>query len=53
MTPSQRCAAIVDLIEAIENRCMAADGPVSLTTEEITERELRRIYRLAKGAAKK
>ncbi|MFA4944915.1 MAG: hypothetical protein WC789_09475 [Lentisphaeria bacterium] len=46
---AQRLAEIAELIEAVENRCMAADGPVTPTTKEITEAELRTIYRLAAG----
>lgn len=45
------CAAIVGIIEAVENRCMAADGPVTSTLREMTEGEMRTIYRLAKRGA--
>ena len=38
------------IIVAVENRCMAADGPVTRTTEEITEDELRAIYRMVTQA---
>lgn len=40
---------IVGIIDAVENRCMAADGPVTPTLKEMDEEELRHIYRLAKG----
>ena len=43
------CANVLSIIESVENRCMAADGPVTLTTREITEDELRAIYRAAKA----
>lgn len=36
-------------IESVENRCMAADGPVTPTSEEITDDELRRIWLAAKA----
>lgn len=45
----QRLANIAAVIDGIENRCMAADGPVTNTRVEMTDRELIRIYRLAKG----
>lgn len=34
----------IDTIHAVENRCMAADGPVTPTHQEITDDELRRVY---------
>ncbi len=36
------------IISAIEGRCMAADGPVSPTLQEMTESELRRLWELSK-----
>jgi hypothetical protein len=55
-SPTERLAQIRFLIESVEQRCMAVDGPVTPAKEEITNQELRRIYRLAslpreKGAA--
>lgn len=47
-----QCAAIVSIIEAVENRCMEVDGPVTPTHQEITDEELRRIYLAAKKGAK-
>lgn len=47
-----RLTSIREIIDGIENRCMAADGPVTNTRHEMTDEELRRIYRLAGGAAK-
>lgn len=47
--PANRLRQIVAIILAVENRCMAVDGPVTPTTKEMTEEELRRIYQLANG----
>ncbi len=47
----QACRRIVNIIECVENRCMAADGPVTPTTKEITEDDLRRIWLAAKEGA--
>ena len=49
MTASERLAAIADVIEGVERRCLAADGPVTPTTQEITEDELRQIWTLTQG----
>lgn len=49
-SPEERLREIVSIIERVENRCMEVDGPVTPTTKEITEEELRRIYKLAKGS---
>lgn len=46
---SRRMAQICEIIEGVEGRCMAVDGPVTPTLKEMTEKELRQIYRLAKG----
>ncbi len=46
---STALAQIREIIDRVENRCMAVDGPVTPTTEEMTEDELRRIYVLAGG----
>lgn len=42
----KRLRDIRSIIESVENRCMAADGPVTNTRDEMTDEELRRIYRL-------
>jgi hypothetical protein len=42
----------VDTIHTVENRCMAADGPVTPTHQEITDEELRAIYVAALAAIK-
>ena len=49
--PEQACRKIVDIIESIDMRCGAADGPVTPTRQEMTDKELRQIYQHAKGAA--
>lgn len=38
---------ICDILEIVDNRCMAADGPVTPTLQEITAEELRRLYKAA------
>lgn len=43
----------VDTIHAVENRCMAADGPVTPTHAEITDDELRKVYEAANAAIAK
>jgi hypothetical protein len=48
-----RLLSIKEIIDGIENRCMAADGPVTNTRDEMTDEELRRIYRLAGGTTAK
>jgi len=45
----RRLRAIADLLEAVDYRCMAADGPVTPTRLEITNAEMRDIYRIATG----
>lgn len=45
----RRLARIVKTIDDVETRCMAVDGPVTPTHEEITDDELRTIYVLAGG----
>lgn len=42
--------AYVSMIETVENRCMAVDGPVTPTHKEITDDELRKVYALAADA---
>lgn len=42
-----RLKRIASIIEGIEQRCAAVDGPVSRTADEITAIELRQIYKLA------
>jgi len=40
---------IAAIIESVDDRCMAADGPVSRTADEMTDTEWQTIYRLATG----
>ena len=42
-----RLTQIRQIIDCVENRCAACDGPVTPTLREMTERELRDIYKLA------
>lgn len=42
-------ARIKEIIEQVDHRAMAADGPVTPTFKEITDAELRKIYALASG----
>jgi hypothetical protein len=44
-----RLNKIAAIIEGVDGRAMAADGPVTKTRHEITDEEYRRIYFLAKG----
>ena len=39
--------AIASIIENVDNRCMAADGPVTATLREMTAEEIKTIYQLA------
>ena len=45
----KRLNLITDIIETVENRCMVVDGPVTKTLDEMTNEEMRRIYRIARG----
>ena len=38
------CASILAVIDHVEARCMAADGPVTATLREMTEAEMRQIF---------
>jgi len=49
MTPEQRLKEIVELIERVDDRCLAVDGPVAGFHEMVEQVEFRRIYLLAKG----
>jgi len=44
----RRLDRIAAIIEQVDIRCMACDGPVTPTLEEITEAEMIEIYQLAK-----
>lgn len=53
LTPKQRLDAIVKIIEDVDTRCMHVDGPVTATLQEMTQKEMSKIYKLAKGPKKK
>ena len=46
----RRLARIAEIIEAVDQRCMAVDGPVTPTLKEMTQAELSEIYVLASRA---
>ncbi len=50
LTPER---TILDVVESVEARCMAADGPVTPTLREMTEAELRRLWKAAKVIAER
>lgn len=43
----KRLARIAAIIEQVDVRCMAADGPVTPTLKEMTQAEISEIYGLA------
>lgn len=49
MKADQRLSRIAGMIEVVDNRCMAADGPVTPTLQEMTQAEISMIYKLAAG----
>lgn len=53
LTPTQRLAKIADIIETVDGRCAAADGPVTPTHQEITAAEVLGIYLLATARPEK
>ena len=38
---------IAGIIETVDNRCMATDGPVTATLDEMDQSEISEIYKLA------
>jgi len=44
LTPVQRLSAIASIIESVDGRCLAYDGPVGKTLEEMTQPEIQKIY---------
>ena len=44
-----RLDKIAQIIEHVDNRCMAAEGPVTETLREMRKSEIREIYQLASG----
>ena len=51
LSSEERLLRIKQIIEDVDNRCLAADGPVTPTLQEMTVDEMRRIYALACGQA--
>lgn len=49
----ERLDQIKEIIDSVESRCLAADGPVTPTLKEMGEDELRKIYKLAGGKIKR
>jgi hypothetical protein len=47
MAMRRRLGRIAGIIEHVDNRCMAADGPVTPTLQEMTQAEMSMIYKLA------
>jgi hypothetical protein len=43
----QAAEDVSNVILTVENRCLAADGPVTPTLQEMTEKELRKLWRAA------
>jgi hypothetical protein len=41
----ERLSKIAKIIEEADNRCMAIDGPVSKTLDEMTQKEISKIDR--------
>jgi len=53
MTLKEKLQRIAKIIESVDNRCMATDGPVTPTLLEMKQKEISEIYRLAKQRATK
>jgi len=49
----KRLDRIAEIIELVDRRCMAVDGPVSKTLEEMTQGEISEIYKLASSKKKR
>lgn len=47
MNNIERLKRIAEIIEGVDHRCMAADGPVTPTLDEMTQKEISEIYKLA------
>lgn len=45
-----RLREIREIIQAVDNRAMAVDGPITPTLQEMRQSEIKRIYKLAGGA---
>lgn len=44
-----RLTRIASIIERVDERCMAVDGPVTPTLQEMTQEEISAVYALAIG----
>jgi len=51
MSKQDRLKKIAYIIESVDHRAMAADGPVTPTIDEITTKELCEIYAIATGSS--
>lgn len=49
LSPEKRLAQIREILETVDNRCLAVEGPVPPTRLEITDKEFRAIYVAAGG----
>lgn len=49
LKPVERLQRIAQIIEAVDHRCLEADGPVTPTLQEMTQDEISRVYALATG----
>jgi hypothetical protein len=47
MTDAEKLKRIAEIIERVDNRCMAVDGPVTPTLQEMSQDEISEIYLLA------
>jgi len=47
MTDKEKLKRIAEIIERVDNRCMAVDGPVTPTLLEMSQDEITEIYKLA------
>lgn len=51
MTNKQRLQRIAEIIWDVDLRCMAADGPVTPTLDEMRQEEISEVYELASQQA--
>ena len=49
LTPTERLRRIAEIVEDVDRRCMAYDGPVGNTRQEMTDDEMRQIWYYAKN----
>jgi hypothetical protein len=50
VTKQERLDRIAEIIESVDDRCLAADGEVTPTLNEMKQEEITEIYNLALGA---